>query len=146
MGYNPGMLPITPSLAIREEEIVLDFVRADGPGGQNINKVATAVQLRFDVRNSPSLPEEVKGRLLRLAGRRVTRDGVLIIEAKRFRTQEQNRDDALQRLAGLIRRAAALPRPRRPTRPGAAARARRLEAKKRRSAIKRLRQSKADEM
>ncbi len=128
-----------------EDEIVFDFIRAAGPGGQNVNKVASAVQLRFDVRASPSLPEEVKARLLRLAGQRATRDGVLVIEAKRYRTQEQNRADALRRLNDLIQRAARPPRPRRPTRPSAAARARRLEAKKRRAAVKRLRQTRTDE-
>ncbi len=136
-----------PSLpfAIGEDEIAFDFIRAAGPGGQNVNKVASAVQLRFDVRASPSLPEEVKARLIRLAGRRVTGEGVLIIEAKRYRSQEQNRAEALRRLSVLIQRAAQPPRPRRPTRPSAAARARRLEAKKRRSAVKRLRQTKINE-
>ncbi|MEZ0396257.1 MAG: alternative ribosome rescue aminoacyl-tRNA hydrolase ArfB [Anaerolineales bacterium] len=138
------MLP-TPLLAIREDEIVFDFIRAAGPGGQNVNKVASAVQLRFDVRNSPSLPEEVKERLIRLGGRRVTGDGLLIIVARRYRTQEQNRAEALRRLNDLIRRAAQPTRPRRPTRPSAAARARRLAAKKRRAAVKRLRQMKSEE-
>jgi ribosome-associated protein len=139
------MLQITPSIALSEEEIVFDFVRSAGPGGQNVNKVATAVQLRFDVRHSPSLPEEVKARLMRLAGRRLTREGVLIIEARRYRAQERNREDALRRLSDLIRKAETSPRPRRATRPGAAAQARRLEAKKRRAAVKRIRQSRPDD-
>lgn len=136
-----------PSLpfAIGEDEIAFDFIRAAGPGGQNVNKVASAVQLRFDVRGSPSLPEEVKARLIRLGGRRVTGEGVLVIEAKRYRSQERNRAEALRQLSVLIQRAAQPPRPRRPTRPSAGARARRLEAKRRRSAVKRLRQTKINE-
>jgi ribosome-associated protein len=116
-------------------------VLASGPGGQNVNKVASAVQLRFDVRRSPSLPDEVRARLERLAGRRLTQDGVLVIDARRHRTRERNREDALERLAALIRKAAVPPVPRRPTRPSAAARRRRLEAKARRGTIKRLRGS-----
>ena len=98
------MIEITPSVQIDERELQIDFVRASGPGGQNVNKVATAVQLRFDL-NGSSLPEEVKGRLTRLAGNRITSDGILLIEARRFRTQEQNREDALQRFTELVRRA-----------------------------------------
>ncbi|MBV9635504.1 MAG: aminoacyl-tRNA hydrolase, partial [Methylobacteriaceae bacterium] len=115
------------------------FVRASGPGGQNVNKVASAVQIRFDVRRSPSLPEDVRARLERLAGRRLTRDGVIVIDAQRFRTQERNRADALDRLVELVRRAAAAPMPRRPTRPTKASQERRLEGKSRRAAIKRRR-------
>ena len=133
---------ITDTIAIDERELAETFIRASGPGGQNVNKLATAVQLRFDVRRSPSLDHAVRMRLERLAGSRLTKDGVLVITAQRHRTQERNREDALARLVDLIRRAAAPPRPRRPTRPTAASRARRLESKKRRSSIKGLRQAK----
>ena len=133
------MIRITPGISIDEREIEESFIRASGPGGQNVNKLATAVQLRFDVRRSPSLSEDVRDRLARLAGRRLTNDGVLIITAQRHRTQERNRQDALDRLIDLIRRAATPPRPRRPTKPTAASRRRRLDAKTRRSATKRLR-------
>jgi len=136
------MIRITDKIAIDAREIEESFIRASGPGGQNVNKLNTAVQLRFDVRASPSLPEPVRARLERLAGSRLTKDGVLVITAQRHRTQERNRDDALARLIDLIRRAAVPPTPRRPTRPTMAARARRLEGKKRRSGIKRLRQAK----
>ena len=135
------MIQITDAIAIAiaEREIEESFVRAAGPGGQNVNKLATAVQLRFDVRHSPSLPEGVRARLERLAGRRLTQEGVLIITARRHRTQERNRQDALDRLVELVRRAARPPTPRRPTRPTAAARRRRLDVKQRRGAVKRLR-------
>jgi ribosome-associated protein len=132
-------IKVTPLIAIPEEELHFDFVRASGPGGQNVNKVATAAQLRFDVRNSPSLPEEVRVRLERLAGRRMTEEGVLVIEASRFRSQEQNRQDALERLARLLRQAAVPPRRRRKTRPTLASKQKRLEEKRRRGEIKRLR-------
>jgi ribosome-associated protein len=133
------MIRITDSIAIDEGEIAESFVRAAGPGGQNVNKLATAVQLRFDVRRSRSLPPEVRQRLERLAGRRLTTEGVLVITAQRHRTQERNREDARARLVELIRRAAVPPVPRRPTKPTGASRERRLETKQRRSKIKRLR-------
>jgi ribosome-associated protein len=134
------MLPITPTLAISENELSYDFIRASGPGGQNINKVATAVQLSIDVRNSPSLPEEVKRRLAHLAGRRMTRDGILIILARRFRAQEQNRADAEYRLVTLIQKAAIQPVRRHPTCPSAASQRRRVDSKKRHGMMKRIRQ------
>jgi ribosome-associated protein len=130
------MIAINDDLALDEGEITETFVRASGPGGQNVNKVASAAQLRFDARNSPSLPEPVKARLLRLAGQRATQDGVIVITARRFRSQERNRDDARDRLVALIRVAAEPPKPRRPTRPSAAQREERLSAKARRSVVK----------
>jgi ribosome-associated protein len=130
---------ITDTIALDEREIEESFVRASGPGGQNVNKLATAVQLRFDVRHSPSLPEDVRARLERLAGRRLTQDGVLVLTAQRYRTQQRNRQDALERLAALIERAARPPTPRRATRPSMAAKRRRLESKKLRGLTKRLR-------
>ena len=133
------MIHITGAIAIEEREVAESFVRAAGPGGQNVNKVATAVQLRFDVRRSPSLPDDVRARLEKLAGRRLTQAGVLIITAQRYRTQERNRQDALERLVALLRRAAVRQTPRRPTKPTAGARRRRLEAKNRRAGIKKLR-------
>ena len=133
------MIHVTSGIAIDESEIAESFIHASGAGGQNVNKVATAVQLRFDVRGSPSLPDAVRQRLERLAGRRLTRDGVLVITAQRHRTQGRNREDALARLVELIRRAAVPPVPRRPTRPPAAEKRRRLESKVRRGATKRLR-------
>lgn len=133
------MIRITEDIELDEHEIEEEFVRSPGPGGQNVNKVATAVQVRFDVRGSPSLSLPVKSRLERLAGRRMTREGVLVIEARRYRTQERNRLDARQRLIHLIEKAAHPPKRRVPTKPSAAARTRRLQAKHRRAEKKRRR-------
>ena len=136
------MIAVTPNISLDESEISETFVRASGPGGQNVNKVSTAVQLRFDVRRSPSLPKPVRLRLEKLAGSRLTKDGVLVISADRYRTQERNRADALERLVGMIREATVPPKPRRPTRPTAASKRERLESKKRRGQVKGLRQRK----
>jgi ribosome-associated protein len=139
------MIPITPAIALDESELEERFVRSSGPGGQNVNKVASAVQLRFDARHSPSLSPAVRARLERLAGRRLTLEGVLVITAQRHRTQEANRRDALERLIDLIRRAAEPPVPRKPTRPTRASRRRRLDSKTRRGALKRLRGGRTEE-
>ncbi len=133
------MKPTVPLPRISPDELHFEFFRSSGPGGQNVNKVSTAVRLRFDVRNSPSLPADVRERLLRLAANRLTDDGILIIEARRFRTQERNRDDAVERLLAWIAKAWEAPRRRRATRPTKAATERRLDAKKRRGAAKRER-------
>jgi ribosome-associated protein len=133
------MIRVTKSIAIEESELEESFVRASGPGGQNVNKLSTAVQLRFDVRGSPSLPEPVRARLLHSGDRRLTRDGVLVISAQRFRSQEQNRQDARERLLALIHSASIAPVPRRPTKPTKASRKRRLEAKVKRGHTKSLR-------
>ena len=133
------MIAITEDLTIDERELSETFIRASGPGGQNVNKVASAAQLRFDVTASPSLPAAVKSRLARLAGNRMTQDGVIVITAGRFRSQERNRGDARERLVALIRRAAEPPKPRHKTRPSHAQREARLEAKAKRSQTKRLR-------
>ena len=137
------MIRINDHIAIDEGELVESFIRSSGPGGQNVNKLATAVQLRFDVRRSPSLPNDVSIRLQRLAGKRLTRDGILVITAQSHRTQERNRADALERLIELIREAAVRPVPRRETKPTKASRKRRLDAKTRRGNIKAMR-GKAD--
>ena len=132
-------IQVNDRIAIEENEVRLEFVRASGPGGQNVNKVATAVKLYFDIERSPGLPPAMKLRLRSLAGRRVSRDGVLLLDARRFRTQEANRRDALERLLALLRQAAVAPRPRRPTRPSVASRVRRLEEKRQRGAVKQSR-------
>lgn len=133
------MIEIIPEITLDERELQFEFIRAAGPGGQNVNRVATAVQLRFDVAGSPSLPEGVRQRLLRIAGKRLNKAGVLIIEARRHRTQERNRQDAVNRLVRLIRKAAQRPRVRRETKPTQAAQERRLQSKRQRSAVKRQR-------
>ncbi len=134
------MIRVTPGIALAETEISEEFMRASGPGGQNVNKVETAVRLRFDAAHSPSLPEPVRARLMRLAGARLTREGELIIEAQRHRTRERNRADALERLIDLIRQAAAPPPPPRiKTKPTKGSKLRRLDGKKQRGDIKALR-------
>ncbi len=139
------MIEITPSIRLDPREITETFIRSPGPGGQNVNKVATAVQLRFDLRASPSLPEAVRDRAARLAGRRLTKDGIVVITAARFRSQERNREDALARLVALLREAAQPPTPRKATRPSLGAKKRRLDGKTRRGAIKRLRRTRPSE-
>ena len=139
------MLRINHAITINENEITFSFIRSSGPGGHNVNKVATAAQLRFDVKNSPSLPEAVKKRLIRLGGSRITDDGVLNITAQRFRTQERNRIDGLERLTSLIRKAATPPKLRRKTRPPKKSVENRIQNKKYRSKIKKLRQTHSDE-
>jgi len=139
------MIRINRKISIRKGELSESFVRSPGPGGQNVNKLATCVQLRFDVANSPSLPEDLKQRLMRLGGRRLSAKGVLIINARRYRTRQRNREDALQRLIDLVRRAATTPKRRRKTSPTLASRRRRVAEKKRRSQTKRLRQTPQDD-
>jgi ribosome-associated protein len=130
------MIPVTASIALHPDELVLSFIRASGPGGQNVNKVSTAVQLRFDLLHSPSLPPEMKARAARLAGSRLTADGEIVLTADRFRTQLANKRDAIDRLVALLAEAAVAPKKRRPTRPGAGARARRVDTKKHRGDVK----------
>lgn len=139
------MIEITPNYSLDEDELNFEFIRASGPGGQNVNKVASAVQLRYDVSRSTTLPLDVKDRLIKLAGSRVTSEGVIIIEAKRYRTQEQNRLDAINRLVLLLQRSFEPPKVRKPTRPGTTARAARVTAKRRRGELKRIRQYNPDE-
>jgi len=139
------MLPINYGASIPYDELSFEFTRASGPGGQNVNKVATAVQLRFDVRNSPSLSEETKTRLIHLAGAKMTRDGILLILAKRYREQDRNRADAILRFVNLVRRAQETPKKRQPTRPSKASRQRRLEQKKRKGERKQSRRSRIDD-
>jgi len=136
------MLRVTPGITLDDSEIEIRFIRASGPGGQNVNKLSTAAQLRFDVGRSPALRADVRERLTRLAGRRLTQDGILVLTAQRFRTQERNRQDAIERLCELIRAAAVAPVKRRPTKPSLGAKERRLESKSRRSGVKSLRQNK----
>jgi len=133
------LIPVTDSISLDERELEERFILSSGPGGQNVNKVASAVQLRFDVARSPSLPDEVKQRLLRLAGKRASKEGVLILTARGERSQERNREDARARLIALIRRAVEAPKPRRATRPTRASVERRLRAKKVRTRTKRTR-------
>lgn len=134
-------IPVTETIGIDSGELHFDFIRSSGPGGQHVNKTATAVQLRFDVASSPSLPEPVRQRLIRLAGNRLTVDGVLIIEARRFRSQDRNREDAVERLLALIRMATTVPKRRRATKPSQAAKKRRLVAKRQRGEVKRTRRT-----
>jgi ribosome-associated protein len=133
-------MEITRTLSVSDNELTFTFIRASGPGGQNVNKVATAAQLRFDVLNSPTLPFEIKERVRKLAGKRIARDGILLIVAKRFRSQEQNRIDAEHRLKTLLQKAARFPAVRRATKPSLSARTKRVESKKKRGVIKKQRQ------
>ncbi|MBA4377316.1 MAG: aminoacyl-tRNA hydrolase [Gemmatimonas sp.] len=133
------MIEITPDIRIADDELSFSFVRASGPGGQNVNKVSTAVQLRFDAANSPNLPDAMRARALRLAGRRATNEGVIVLDARRHRTQERNRQDAIDRLVALLQRAAELPKPRTSTKPTRASRLKRVDDKRRRAAVKRAR-------
>jgi ribosome-associated protein len=139
------MLEITSTIKIDENELHFDFIRAAGPGGQNVNKVSTAAQLRFNVKDSPSLPDDVKQRLIKLAGSRMTADGTLLIEAKRYRTQEQNKLDAIQRLIELVQKSAIQPKIRRKTKPSVTSSAARVSSKKKRGQTKKIRQYNPDE-
>ena len=130
---------VNERISLADDEVTEQFVRSPGPGGQNVNKLATAVQLRFDARGSKSLPEDVCTRLLALAGTRATKHGEVVIDAHRYRTRERNREDALERLVALVRRAAVVEKPRKPTKPSAASKRRRLEGKRRRSQVKHAR-------
>lgn len=139
------MIRVTRSIALDESEIQESFIAASGPGGQNVNKVATAVQLRFDMANSPAMSDDVKMRLARIAGRRLTNDGVIVLVAQKFRSQERNREDALERLIQMIQEAAVPPIPRRATKPTLGSKKRRLESKTRRGAVKQLRSGPTEE-
>ena len=139
------MIRVTDAISLAEHELEFHYVASAGPGGQNVNRVATAAHLRFDAANSPSLPDDVKRRLRSVAGRRLTPSGTLVIKAQRYRSQERNRDDALERLTSLLRRAAEPPNSRRPTRPSQAAETRRLEEKRRRGGVKKARSPAPDE-
>ena len=139
------MIAVTDSIALDEDELHFDYVLASGPGGQNVNKVSTAVRLKFDIRHSPSLPDDVRARTEKLAGRRLTTDGVIVIAAQRYRSQIRNREDAIQRLVELIQQAVPGPVTRRKTRPTFSSRQKRLESKARRSSTKRLRGGPADD-
>lgn len=134
-----AQIPITEDLMLDEAELIWSFVHSSGPGGQNVNKVSSAVQLRFDIAHSRSIPQDIHQRLIALAGNRATQDGVLVLKGNRFRTQEKNKQDVLERLAQLIRQAAAKPKPRRRTRPPVSAKRRRLDSKRRQSKLKSLR-------
>jgi len=138
-------IAITATVTLDPAEVIETFIRASGPGGQNVNKVSSAVQLRFDLRNSPSLPEAMKSRVAALAGSRISKEGIIVITAARFRTQPQNREDALNRLVALLREGAIVPKHRRPTRPTLASKQRRLAGKTRRSTVKRLRSGMVEE-
>ena len=138
------MIQVTPTIAINENDLIEEFIRASGPGGQNVNKVSSAVQLRFDVANSRSLPDEVRRRLITLASNRITEDGILIIDARQFRTQGRNREDAIDRLVELIRKAAQRPKARRKTKPTLGSKVRRLKAKRLRTKTKQSRRAMAE--
>lgn len=139
------MIYVTDAIRLAEHELEFHYVASAGPGGQNVNRVATAAHLRFDAANSPSLPDDVKRRLRSVAGRRLTPSGTLVIKAQRYRSQERNRDDAVERLTSLLLRAAEPPNSRRPTRPSQAAEARRLDEKRRRGGVKKTRAPSPDE-